>query len=209
MNTSIPSFTRLFALTALVGIIGLGAGCGLGKTTIKLSPRAPTFTDKVAGPTVINVEKLKDCRGIDPFLLSCRGAGGATENYVTDRQLAEIVTDSLKGTLHNLGCNVQCETGDFTLSGDLLKFDSMAQVGNANGEVETSVLINLKLTYCQTGGQPRHLWGEVVSGNTKQAGVPLDNANIRRKVAESALNAAMTNLANSQGFRKALASSRR
>ena len=154
----------------------------------------------VSADAVIVVEKLKDARGVDPHLLAHKGVQMKTTGaYVTDAEVADIVTDALKTTLKSLNYKIADDAGSLTLSGDIVKFDSDLMMGFWAGAMECSIQLNLKLTDTKTGAL---LWSELLSGYTKIDGLQVDRAAHRERVAQEALQDVMKKLGESDTFKK-------
>jgi uncharacterized lipoprotein YajG len=194
--------TGLCYLLACSSLALWSTGCAFTKTTVEFAPKPPSFAEKVSVETPVNVKKLKDVRGNDPFLLAQKGVAYKTSgSYVTARELSEILTDTLREALTGMGYKVTAEACDLTLGGELVKFDSNAIMGFWSGDIETSVQMNLKLTDTKTGALA---WNETISGFYKHGGIQIDNETSRLKSANAAVADLMKNLAASDTFKKVM-----
>ena len=194
MKATLSQFLPLVALVALL------TGCAFTKETVALNYQRPPLGEPVKEEATIAVQKLKDARGADPYLLAQKGVYGKTSGaFLTSNEVAVTVTEALTDTLTGMGCKVVAEGADLHLGGDLLKFDSSVIVGFWAGSLEGSIQINLKLTNAKTGAL---LWSDVISGYSKLTGLQVDRAAHRTAAAEQALQDAMQKLAASESFRK-------
>jgi hypothetical protein len=185
-----------------VALVALLTGCAFTKETVTLSYQRPPLGEAVNGQATITVQKLKDVRGADPYLLANKGVQGKTSGaYVTTNEVADFVTDAVGDTLSGMNCKLVAEGADLDLSGDILKYDSTMLMGFWAGACEGAIQLNLKLTDAKNGSL---LWSEVLSGYSKIDGLQVDRAAHRQTVAERALEDAMQKLAASDGFRKVL-----
>ena len=196
MKANLP---RLWSLAALVSVL---TGCAFTKETVTLNYQRPPLGEAVKEEATITVQKLKDARGADPYLLANKGVQGKTSGaYVTTNEVADIVTEALKDTLTGMSCKLVAEGADLNLGGDILKYDSAVLMGFWSGAMEGSIQLNLKLTNAKTGAL---VWSEVLSGYSKIDGLQVDRAAHRQMVAEKALQDVMQKLASSESFRKVL-----
>jgi uncharacterized lipoprotein YajG len=194
MKTTSANRLLLFSCVTLL------TGCAFTKETVQVTFQPPVFPESVSADAVIVVQKLKDARGMDPHLLAHKGVQMKTTGaYVTDLEVADIVTDALKETLKSLKYRTADDTGALTLSGDIVKFDSAVIMGFWAGAMESSIQLNLKLTDAKTGAL---LWAELLSGYTKIDGLQVDRAAHRQRVAEEALQDVMKKLGESDSFKK-------
>jgi hypothetical protein len=189
-------------LVPFAGCVALLTGCAWTKETISLNYTRPPLGAPIVMEETIAVEKLKDVRGSDPYLVALKGVQYKTSGtYVTAREVADIVTDALKDTLTAMNCKVAVEHPDLIMTGDILKYDSVVLVGFWAGAMEGSIQLNLKLSDATTGAL---LWSEVLSGYTKIDGLQVDRAAHRQRVAEEALQDVMRKLSESQSLRRVL-----
>ena len=184
----------------LVSSVTLLTGCAFTKETVPVSFQRPLFNETVTEDAVIVVQKLRDARGVDPHLLAHKGIQmKTTGEYLTEREVADIVTDALKETLSSLHYKIANDAGALTLSGDIIKFDSNPIMGFWAGAMEGSIQLNLKLSDAKTGAL---LWSELLSGYSKIEGLQIDRAAHREQVAEVALQDVMKKFGESESFKK-------
>jgi hypothetical protein len=194
--------TRLPIYVCLIAFLTLATGCAFTKSTVQINYRPPVFANKVSIDKVITVEKLNDLRGGDPFLLSYKGVETKTSGtYVTDKEVADIITDSIKKTLTALNYKIADNQGDLVLSGDLLKLDSTPIMGFWSGDLDCTIQINLKLSDGKTG---KLLWSDIFTGFNKETGLQVDSEEHRKVTTEAAIGDLMQKLAASAGFKSAV-----
>jgi hypothetical protein len=193
-------------LLGLAAFVSLTSGCAFSKSTVKLDFKPQTTAEKVAVDKVIVVEKLKDLRGGDPYLLANKGVGMKTSGtYVTEKEIAIVVTDAIKDTLALLNYKIAAGQGDLVLSGELLKVDSTPIMGFWSGQLDCTVQVNLKLSNARAGTP---VWSEVLTGFNKKTGLQVDHEGHRRDAMEAALADLTNKLASSASFRRAVESVR-
>ena len=85
---SVKSFYyRLCVATCFCVILG---GCAFSKTTVPLDFKPDASGEKVDVSTLIRVEKLKDIRGTDPYVLANKGVTYKTSGtYVAEKEIAD------------------------------------------------------------------------------------------------------------------------
>ncbi len=193
---------KLLVFSGLIAFISLTTGCAFSKSTVKIDFKPPAFNNKVSVEKIIAVQKLNDLRGGDPFLLSYKGVTTKTSGtYVTDKEVAEIVTDAIKDTLTALNYKIAANQGDLVVSGDLLKLDSTPIMGFWSGSLDCTIQINLKLSDGKTG---KLLWSDIFTGFNKETGLQVDNEGHRKVTTEAAIGDLMQKLAASPGFKGAI-----
>ncbi len=189
-------------LASLAAFIMLTTGCVFTQSTVKISFKPPISTDKVSVDKIIVVQNLNDLRGGDPFLLSYKGVGMKTSGtYVTEKQVAAILTEAIKETLTNLNYKVSVDHGDLLLAGDLLKLDSTPIMGFWSGDLDCTIQIDLKLTDTKTN---KLLWSDTLTGFNKETGLQIDSESHREITTEAAMDDLMQKLATSASFKSAV-----
>lgn len=201
MKNKILFFFGLAAVTVLTN------GCAFTKTTVKLDFKPHPTAEKVSVDSLIGVETFKDSRGGDPYLLSHKGVGMKTSGtFVTEKEVAAIVTDAIRETLASLNYKVVADAGDLTLSGDVLRLDSTPIMGFWSGQLDCTVQVSLKLSDSKTGNL---VWSESFTGFNKKTGVQVDHEGHRKETTEAALADLTDKLAASTSFRRAVENYRR
>ena len=186
----------------MVAVVSLTSGCAFSKSTVKLDFKPHTMAEKVSVDKVIFVDKLKDLRGGDPNLLAHKGVAMKTSGtYVTEKEVAVVVTDAIRDTLAQLSYKLAASQGDLVLSGELLKLDSSPIMGFWSGQLDCSIQVNLKLSDSRTGAS---IWNEILTGFNKKTGVQIDHEGHRKDTTEAALADLTNKLATSASFRRAV-----
>lgn len=188
--------TLLFLLTLQI------SACAFTTDTIKINYNIPEVKTIPLVDTPLKVETLKDARGAEPHLLSYKGvAYKTTGKYVSEKEVADIVTEALVVALKNIGCNITNERETIILNGEILKFDSNIHMGFWAGTAEAYIQLALKLIDAKTG---QILWFETISGKGIKEGLQIDRSTHREDVLNQALSDALTNLTNSKNFISAI-----
>ena len=177
-------------------------GCAFTTETVKID-YTPSHYSKITDATkTIQVNRLKDMRGVDPKLLSYKGTQYKTSGtYVSEREVSDIVTDAIKNLLSNLNYRTVNDKGILTLAGEILKFESYVLMGFWSGAIEGNIQVNLRLIENKNGNI---IWNEITSGYGKKTGVQIDREGHRKEVFEKALDNLMSNISNSTSFKKAV-----
>jgi len=184
-------------------MICLLGGCAFTTETVKID-YTPSHYSKVTEvkTKTIEVNRLKDMRGVDPKLLSYKGTGVKTSSgYVSEREVSEIVTEAIKNLLSNMNYNAVDNKGMLALTGEILKFETIVLVGFWSGQLEGNIQVNLRLIDNKSGNI---IWTEIVSGNGKKTGLLMDSAGSRKEALEAALDSLMSNIYNSTSLKKAV-----
>lgn len=194
--------TKFSIYVCLIACLTLATGCAFTKSTVQINYKSPVFANKVNVSKIITVQKLNDLRGDDPFLLSYKGVETKTSGtYVTDREVADIVTDAIKDTLTAMNYKIAADRSDLILSGDLLKLDSTPLMGFWSGSLNCTIQINLKLSNVKTG---KLLWSDTFTGFNQEKGLQVDSEQHREVTTEAAINDLMQKLAASVSFKNAV-----
>jgi hypothetical protein len=193
---------QLSFIISLAALATFTTGCAFTKSTVNIDFKPPTYGDKVNVDKIIVVQKLNDLRGGDPFLLSYKGIETKTSGtYVTDREVAQIVTDAIKDTLSGLNYKIAANQGDLVLSGDLLRLDSTPLMGFWSGSLDCTIQISLKLSDGKTG---KLLWSDIFTGFNKETGLQVDSEEHRKVTTEAAIGDLTQKLAASASFKSAV-----
>jgi len=185
----------------ILAVMVLG-GCAFTTDVVKIDYTPSSYSKITDCQKSIEVKRIKDMRGVEPTLLSYKGTQYKTSGkYLAEKEVSDIVTDSLKGLLSNLNYKVTGKEGDLVLSGEILKFDQQVIMGFWSGALEGNIQLALKLAENNTGNI---LWSEIISGYGKKTGLQVDRDVHRKEVIEKALDNLMSNMANSDGFKKAI-----
>ena len=177
--------------------------CAYTTSTVKVDYTPQNYSMHVDSSSSIFVQKLSDQRGVEPNLLSYKGVQyKTTGKYITDREIADIVTDAIKGVLTKMGYPLVANGGNVTLKGEILKLDSQVLMGFWSGDMESNIQLNLKLSDNKSGAV---IWSEIVSGNGRTTGLQIDSEIYRKEVIEKALDNLMSKIANSMTLREAIA----
>lgn len=196
-------------LPLLIGLTFISlflSGCAFSRTKVKLSFTPPAGIQKLAVGKAIVVEPLKDQRGGDPLLLANKGVGMKTSGaYETEQPVAAIITDAIKQTLDEMGLKVSAAPGEFLLSGELTRLDSVPIMGFWTGQMDCTIQVSLKMTDTRSG---QILWAETFTGFNKKVGMQVDRADHRKVTTEAALADLAGKIAASPSFRRALEENR-
>jgi uncharacterized lipoprotein YajG len=196
MNSKILYLINIAWLVCILG------GCAYTTETVKLDYTPSHYTKITDATKTIEVNRLKDMRGVDPKLLSYKGtAGKTTGSYVSEREVSDIVTDAIKNLLTNQNYRIVNDKGMLTLTGEILKFESYVLMGFWSGQIEGNIQVNLRLIDNKNGNI---MWNEIFSGNGKKTGLQIDREGHRKEVLEKTLDNLMLNISNSTSFKKAI-----
>ena len=194
---------KLFNYLLLGSLLLLLTSCAYTTSTVKVDYTPQDYSVHVDSSSSIFVQKLSDQRGVEPNLLSYKGVQyKTTGKYITDREIADIVTDAIKGVLTKMGYPLVDNGGNVTLKGEILKLDSQVLMGFWSGELDSNIQLNLKLSDNKSGAV---IWSEIVSGNGQTTGLQIDSEEHRKEVIEKALDNLMSKIANSTTLREAIA----
>lgn len=193
---------RLF----LLGLVAASLNaCAFTTSVIKIDYSPAKYSSsqrQMDAKGTILVEKFTDQRGGDPNLLSYKGVTHKTSGkYLSDKEVAAVVTDATKALLLTLGYPIVNGSGDFRLTGELLKFDSTPIMGFWSGQLEGVAQLNLKLKDYKTGNV---VWQEMFSGSAKKTGLQVDSEAHRKEVTENTLDDLMAKIAASESLREFL-----
>jgi len=180
------------------------SGCAFTKTPVNLDFHPHPTAEKVSVDKVLVVQPLQDQRGIDSRVLSYKATGYGTKTtgaFVTEKPLADIVTDAVRDTLKELNYKTDAGQGDLILSGELLRLDSTVLMGFWSGEMDCTIQVNLRLTDGKSG---KPIWNELFTGFNKKTGLQMDHEGHRKDTTEAALADLTGKLAASESFRKAV-----
>ncbi len=185
----------VIALTAFT----LG-GCAYTTSTVKIDYTPSKYSKVTESTKTIEVNRLKDMRGVDPKLLAYKGTQYKTSGtYVSEREVSEIVTEAIKTLLSNQNYKIVNDRGILILSGEIIKFESYVITGFWSGQMEGNIQVNLRLIDNRNGNI---VWNEIFSGNGKKTGLQVDREGHRKEVIEKALDNLMSNISNSTSFKK-------
>src|SRR4051812_7153282 len=94
-------------LSATLILVALTSGCAFSKSTVKVDFKPNPTAQKVSFDKTLAVKDLSDQRGVDPYLLSYKGVTTKTSGtYVTEKPVATIVSDAIRGTFQTLNYRV-------------------------------------------------------------------------------------------------------
>ena len=178
----------------LICILG---GCLSTTSTLKID-YTPSHYSKITDSTeTIEVNRLKDVRGVDPKFISYKGAqyrGIYKGAYVSERDVSDIVTDAIKNLLTNQNYRIVNDKGMLTLTGEILKFELNVE----SDPTAWNILVDLRLI----DNNDRNIkWNEIFMGTGKTPGFRLKHL---KQAIEMALDNLMSNISNSASFKRAL-----
>jgi len=178
----------------LICILG---GCLSTTSTLKID-YTPSHYSKITDSTeTIEVNRLKDVRGVDPKFISYKGAqyrGIYKGAYVSERDVSDIVTDAIKNLLTNQNYRIVNDKGMLTLTGEILKFELNVE----SNPTAWNILVDLRLI----DNNDRNIkWNEIFMGTGKTPGFRLKHL---KQAIEMALDNLMSNISNSASFKRAL-----
>jgi len=186
---------HLILISLMICILG---GCLSTTSTLKIDYTASHYSKITDSTETIEVNRLKDVRGVDPKFISYKGAqyrGIYKGAYVSERDVSDIVTDAIKNLLTNQNYRIVNDKGMLTLTGEILKIELRDLPGFLRGQTEGNIQVNLRLI----DNNDRNIkWNEIFSGNGKKTGFHL------KEVLEMALDNLMSNISNSTSFKKAI-----
>jgi hypothetical protein len=166
-------------------------------STLKID-YTPSHYSKITDSTeTIEVNRLKDVRGVDPKFISYKGAqyrGIYKGAYISEREVSDIVTDAIKNLLTNQNYQIVNDKGMLTLTGEILKFELNVQ----SDPTAWNILVDLRLI----DNNDRNIkWNEIFMGTGKTPGFRLKHL---KQAIEMALDNLMSNISNSTSFKKAI-----
>ena len=181
-------------------MFGFLSGCAFTTTQIKVD-YTPSHYSKITDATkTIEVKRFNDTRGVDPKLIAQKynQYGKTTGKYVSEREVADIVTEAVQNLLSNLNYRILNDNGELIFGGEILKCEQNVLMGFWSGELEGNIQVNLRLIEANSGNI---LWNEVISGYGKKTGLQLVTADDYKEVFEKTLDNLMKNVANSTTFK--------
>jgi hypothetical protein len=195
MNKKIPQLILISLMSCILG------GCLSTTSTLKID-YTPSHYSKITDSTeTIEVNRLKDVRGVDPKFISYKGAqyrGIYKGAYISERDVSDIVKDAIKNLLTNQNYRIVNDQGMLTLTGEILKIElRVLQRGflGVGDLTEWNIQVNLRLL----DNNDRNIkWNEILSGIGRKTGVHL------KEVFEMALDNLMSNISDSISFNKAI-----
>lgn len=192
---------KIAFLGLAVLILGILSGCVFTTTEMKIDYTPSQYTKITEAKKTIEVKPFKDTRGVDPRLIAPKynQYGKTTGKYVSDREVAAIVTDTVKDLLSNLNYRLLKEKAELILSGEILKCDENVLAGAWSGEIEGGIQVNLRLIEVKS---ENIVWSEIMSGYGKKTGLQFVTAGAYKEVFEKMLDNLMTNIAYSSTFKK-------
>jgi hypothetical protein len=165
----------------------------------------PSHYSKITDSTeTIEVNRLKDVRGVDPKFISYKGAqirGAYKGAYISEREVSDIVTDAIKNLLTNQNYRIVDDKGTFTLTGEILKFETIFLSQLWGTRSEGNIQVNLRLLDNKNGNI---IWNETFRGNAEKSGAHFDSEGRRKEFIEMALDNLMSNISNSTSFKKTI-----
>jgi hypothetical protein len=186
----------LILIALMICILG---GCAKGIIkTIKIDYAPSQYFKVTDAAKTIEVNRLKDVRGVDPKLLYSYISALPPISYVSDREVSDIITDAIKNFLTNQNYRIVNDKGMLTLTGEILKIElRVLQRGflGVGDLTEWNIQVNLRLL----DNNDRNIkWNEILSGIGRKTGVHL------KEVFEMALDNLMSNISDSISFNKAI-----
>jgi ABC-type uncharacterized transport system auxiliary subunit len=198
MNKKIPQLILISLMSCILG------GCLSTTSTLKID-YTPSHYSKITDSTeTIEVNRLKDVRGVDPKFISYKGAqyrGIYKGAYISERDVSDIVKDAIKNLLTNQNYRIVNDQGMLTLTGEILKFQTIFLSGFWGSRSVGNIQVNLRLLDNKNGNI---IWNETFSGNAEKRGVHFDTESHRKEVLEMALDNLMSNISDSISFNKAI-----
>jgi uncharacterized lipoprotein YajG len=191
----------LYSILIALVICILG-GCAFTTSTVKIAYTPSQYSKVTDATKTIEVNRLKDMRGVDPKLLSYKGTQYKTSGaYVSEREVSDIVTEAIRNLLSNQNYRIVNDKGILTLTGEIMKFESYVLMGFWSGTIEGNIQLNLRLLDNKNGNI---IWNEIFSGTGKKTGIQIDGEGHRKEVIEKTLDNLMSNISNSTSFKKAI-----
>jgi hypothetical protein len=191
---------KIAFLSLAILMFGFLSGCAFTTTQIKVD-YTPSHYSKITDATkTIEVKRFNDTRGVDPKLIAQKynQYGKTTGKYVSEREVADIVTEAVQNLLSNLNYRILNDNGELIFGGEILKCEQNVLMGFWSGELEGNIQVNLRLIEANSGNI---LWNEVISGYGKKTGLQLVTADDYKEVFEKTLDNLMKNVANSTTFK--------
>jgi hypothetical protein len=157
MNKKIPQLILISLMSCILG------GCLSTTSTLKID-YTPSHYSKITDSTeTIEVNRLKDVRGVDPKLLYSYISALPPISYVSDREVSDIITDAIKNFLTNQNYRIVNDKGMLTLTGEILKIElRVLQRGflGVGDLTEWNIQVNLRLlTNDRYKGRPKNVTG--------------------------------------------------
>ena len=194
--------TVLIKLLTTISLFAL-SGCAFTNDYVKFTHDPSRLNILKTGENkAVKLNKLKDARGVDPKLLSYKGGAMKTGGqYINEEDVSELVTNALRDVLLRKGYDLDEETTDFVLNGEILRFDSNVIMGFWSGSIEATIQLNLKIVNKETG---LIVWTETIAGYGKKAGVQVDRWGNRELAFQKAFDSLLENIAKSESLETAI-----
>jgi hypothetical protein len=197
MNEKMLSGSAAAALAAVTLTASVFAGDKLGGIPLVWKPTELKDTGVVnlTGITgvKIQIQPFVDTRA-DKAKFGENQQGAVFKPVTTSGNAADFCTRNFANELRRFGFSVVQDQGDVVLGGEILEF-MVIETGTYKGDVR------LKLTVEKNGNTE---WTGVTSGTSKRFGRSYKAENYYETISDSLLHA-VQNLAQDEGFRKALA----
>jgi hypothetical protein len=179
----------------------LFGGCAYTTTVVNIDYTPSKYSKITDATNTIEVKHLKDIRGSEPKFLMRKGdeLQKTTGQYIADRDIADIVTESLSKLLINLNYRVTPETGVLLLEGELIRYDQQKLRGFLSAGLEGAMQVNLRLIHAKNGNI---LWTEIVSGRGYISDLQYISDRDRKEIFEKTLDNLIENIANSAKFKQ-------
>ncbi len=195
---------KILYLIFIALIICSLVGCQhLTKEIVKIDYTPSRYSKITDATKTIDVNPLKDLRGVDPKLLCYKDIQGRKRSgeYLLERDVSDIVTEAIKKSLSNQNYRIAEERGDLTLAGEILKLESYLVMGVVRFQVEGNIQVNLRLTDNKNGNI---VWTEIFGGYAKKNELQGDHVVYRKEVLENTLDNLISSISNSSSFRRAI-----
>jgi hypothetical protein len=186
----------------MAGVCILFHGWAVAEAGSKIEYAPSNYSVKVSSGKAVVVQTLRDGRGAGKNeVIQKRVRYGSSGRFFLDPTVADFLTDAIREVFTKIGYKVVPTDGDYTLSGELLKFESYPISGYWTGAKEATLMADMKLSDNRT---KTVVWHELVSGVARLEDVGMDEKDDRREVTEKALDNFMKKIAGSDAVRRFL-----
>jgi uncharacterized lipoprotein YajG len=188
---------------ALISFICL-TGCALTKEHIALDYAPQQNIDPIRGSEKINLEiNVKDFRKMkDKVSYKKNGYGMELAEIISDKDVVDLVRDSIKTELSNRGFNTN--GNDVQVNIELIKFFNDFKPGFFAGDATGEVIMSAQVK--KSGGNI--IYNKSITGEYTEQNIQLMTGNNAKLALEGALKDAISKLVNDTEFIRALMQSK-
>jgi hypothetical protein len=182
-------------VACMVGVCMLFYGWAFAEPGSGIEYTPSNYSVKVSLAKAVVVQKIRDARGVEAnVVIQKRVRYSSSGRFFLNPSVADFLTGAIKEVLTRIGYKVVSTDGDYTLSGELLKFESYPISGYWTGAKEATLMADMKLTDSRTKNV---VWHELISGVERLEDIDMREQDDRKEVTEKALDNFMKKIARS------------